>query len=212
MFVKIYDKNGKEIGKSKAPSQIFSVKINPDLLHQVVVAQTTNRRRVIAHAKTRAEVRGGGKKPWRQKGTGRARHGSIRSPLWKGGGVTFGPRKNKIFQQKINKKMRRLALFMALAAKAKEDKLILMDDLRPEELKTKFMAKIFKNLPVGNASCLLVLPIKNEDFTRAGRNLAKVAIKEAKDLNALDVLSRQYIVMPKESLKTLEKVFLTPKS
>jgi large subunit ribosomal protein L4 len=119
------------------PKEIFDVEINPDLIHQVVVAQTANRRRVIAHTKGRGEVRGGGKKPWRQKGTGRARHGSIRSPLWKGGGVTFGPTKERTFKKEINKKMKRKALFMVLTAKAKNNLLLVLDKIILEQPKTK---------------------------------------------------------------------------
>ena len=103
MLVNTYNQKGEKVGQTLLPREIFGVEINPDLVHQVVVSQMANRRKVIAHTKTRGEVRGGGKKPWRQKGTGRARHGSIRSPIWKGGGVVFGPRKEKIFKKEIPK-------------------------------------------------------------------------------------------------------------
>ena len=129
MKVSVYNQEGKEVGKVLLPKEIFEVKVNPDLVHQVVVCQMANRRQPIAHTKDRGEVRGGGRKPWSQKGTGRARHGSIRSPLWIGGGVTFGPRKEKIFKKKIPKKMRRKALFMVLSGKAKENLLLVLDKL-----------------------------------------------------------------------------------
>ncbi len=184
------------------------MKLNPDLVHQVTVVQVANRRHNIAHTKNRAEVRGGGKKPWRQKGTGRARHGSIRSPLWKGGGVTFGPRNERIFAQKINKKMRRKALFMVLSAKVKDEELILLDELRLTQPKTKLMANVLKALPVGKSSCIVALPNMDEKLIRASRNITNVQPVQVKDLNALDVLSRRYILMPKESVRVLQKIFM----
>jgi len=142
MKVSVYDQQGKEIGTTLLPKEIFDVKLNPDLVHQVATSQMANRRQVIAHTKDRGEVRGGGKKPWRQKGTGRARHGSIRSPLWKGGGVTFGPTKERNFKKIIPKKMKRKALFMVLSAKAKENLLIILDTLKLPLPKTKVISQI----------------------------------------------------------------------
>ena len=139
-----YTQNGKESGKAELPSEIFDVKMNSDLVHQVVIAQMSNQRQVIAHTKDKSEVRGGGKKPWKQKGTGRARHGSIRSPIWKGGGVTFGPTKDRNFKKKINKKMRRKALFMVLSSKVKDKEMIILDELKIEKPKTKEIMKIIQ--------------------------------------------------------------------
>ena len=110
----LYNLKGEKIGTTVLPKEIFEVKINPDLIHQIAVSQSANRRRVIAHTKDRSDVSGGGRKPWRQKGTGRARHGSIRSPIWRGGGITFGPTKERVFSQKAPKRMKRKALFMVL--------------------------------------------------------------------------------------------------
>ena len=152
MFVKTYDQTGKEVGQTRLPLEIFGVKMNQDVVHRVVLAQRANQRQITAHTKDRSEVRGGGKKPWRQKGTGRARHGSIRSPLWRGGGVTFGPRKERNFKQKINKKMRRKALFMVLSAKAKDNLLVILSDLKLEKPKTKLMAEVLKQLPAKDSS------------------------------------------------------------
>ncbi len=208
MAIKVYDQNGKEVGEMELPPEVFNVKMNSDLLHQVVVAQQANRRQVIAHTKDRGEVRGGGRKPWPQKGTGRARHGSIRSPIWIGGGVVFGPRKERNFKQKINKKMRRKALLMALSAKAKAKELILLDDLKLDQPKTKLMAQVFNNLPVGESSCLLVLPKYDLTLIRASRNLPNVQPMQAKDLNALDVLSYKYLVMPKEAIEVIKNTFV----
>lgn len=208
MFVKCYDQNGKEISQTRLLSEIFDVKINPDLIHQVVVSQMANRRRVIAHTKGRGEVRGGGRKPWRQKGTGRARHGSIRSPLWKGGGVTFGPTKEKVFKKKIPKKMKRLALLMTLSAKAKNNFLILLDKLNIEKIKTKLMTEILKKLPCKNESVLVALPKLDKNLILSTRNIPEVETIQVKDLNALDLLSFKYLLMPKESIKVIKETFL----
>ncbi len=146
MKISTYTQNGKESGKAELPSEIFDVKMNSDLVHQVVLAQMSNQRQVIAHTKDKSEVRGGGRKPWKQKGTGRARHGSIRSPIWKGGGVTFGPTKDRNFKKKINKKMRRKALFMVLSSKVQDKEMIVLDKLKIEKPKTKEIAMVIENL------------------------------------------------------------------
>jgi large subunit ribosomal protein L4 len=203
----VYNQEGKEIGTTLLPKEIFDVKINPDLVHQVVVSQMANRRKVIAHTKTRAEVRGGGRKPWRQKGTGRARVGSIRSPLWKGGGVVFGPRKEKVFKKEIPKKMKRLALFMVLSGKIKNNLLILLDKLKIEKPKTKEMTEILKKLPCKNESSLIALPELNKNLIIATRNIPDVETIQAKDLNALDLLSFKHLIMPKESIKVIKETF-----
>ncbi len=204
----IYNQEGKEIGTTLLPKEIFDVKINPDLVHQVVVSQMANRRKVIAHTKTRAEVSGGGRKPWRQKGTGRARAGSIRSPLWKGGGVIFGPRKERVFKKEIPKKMKRLALFIALSGKVKNNLLILLDKLKIEKAKTKLITEILKKLPCKNESSLIILPELNKNLILAARNIPDVETIQAKDLNALDLLSFKYLVMPKEAIKVIKETFL----
>ena len=126
MLIKTYDQNGKEVGQTRLLSEIFDVKINPNLVYQVVISQMANRRKVLAHTKTRGEVRGGGRKPWPQKHMGRARHGSSRSPLWRKGGIVFGPRREKVFKKRVPKKMRRKALFMVLSAKAKNNLFVLL--------------------------------------------------------------------------------------
>lgn len=208
MLVDTYNQEGKKIGQTRLPSEVFGVKFNPNLVHQVAVAQAANRRQAIAHTKTRGEVSGGGRKPWRQKGTGRARHGSIRSPLWRGGGITFGPTKERVFKQKINKKMRRKALFMVLSAKAKEGELVVLDDLKLEQPKTKLMAQILKSLPVGSSSCLLALPTTDKTLIRASRNIPKVRPMLARDLNVLDLLSYKYLLMTKEGIKVIKETFI----
>lgn len=208
MTVKIYNQKGEEVGKTELPKEIFEVVLNSDLVHQVVLVQQANQRRKIAKAKDRSEVRGGGKKPWRQKGTGRARHGSIRSPLWKGGGVTFGPRTERVFKKIIPKKMRRKALFMVLSDKAKENFLLILDKLEIEEAKTKLMREILDKLFLKKGSGLLVLPEMQKDIILAARNIPKVQTIQAKDLNVLDLLNYKYVLMLKESIEVIKKTFL----
>ena len=210
MLVKTYDTNGKEVGQTRLPSEIFDVKMNSDLVHQVAVSQMANKRTVIAHTKDRAQVRGGGRKPWRQKGTGRARHGSRRSPLWKGGGVTFGPTKERNFEKKINKKMKRKAILMVLSAKVKNNLLLILEKLSLEKPKTKLMAGILKKLPIKGSS-LIILPQLEREIVRAARNSPKTATIEARNLNALDLLSFKYLIMPKDSVKVIKTTFLKSK-
>ena len=205
----IYNQNAEKTGTIELMDGIFGVAMNKDLLYQVTTSQIANQRQVIAHAKGRGEVRGGGKKPWRQKGTGRARHGSIRSPLWKGGGVTFGPRNDKIYEKDIPKKMRRKALLMMLADKAKSNQLLILDKIELEKGKTKEMALIVSNLPCKNQSCLIALPNYDKKIFLAGRNIKKTDIEDARNLNVLDLLNHKYLLIVKDSIKTIEKTFHT---
>jgi len=189
------------------PKEIFEVKLNQDLVYQVAVSQMANRRQVLANTKGRGEVSGGGKKPWRQKGTGRARVGSIRSPLWRGGGITFGPTKERNFKKKINKKMKKTALFMILSAKAKDNNLTVLEELKIEKAKTKIMAGIFKNLPGSGKNILLVLPKLEKDVILASRNLPGIRTVEARNLNSLDLLSFKRLIMPKETIRVIKETF-----
>ena len=206
MKVSVYDKEGKEMAQTVLPKEVFGLEMNSDLVHQVAVAQSANRRQVIAHTKDRGNVRGGGKKPWRQKGTGRARHGSRRSPLWRGGGTTFGPTKERNFKKVISRKMRRKALFMVLSAKAKDNSLFVLDDLVVESPKTKLIAGILNKLPI-KGSCLIILPKRDEKLERAAANLKNTGIIGAKDLNVMDLLSYKYAVLPKEGIKVIKETF-----
>ncbi|PIR72239.1 MAG: 50S ribosomal protein L4 [Candidatus Nealsonbacteria bacterium CG10_big_fil_rev_8_21_14_0_10_36_24] len=208
MFIKVLNQKGKEVGETELPKEIFEVPMNPDLVHQVVLVQAANRRRKIAKTKDRSEVRGGGKKPWRQKGTGRARHGSIRSPIWRGGGVTFGPTGREVFKKRIPKKMRRKALFMVLSAKAKENLIFVLDNLKIEKPKTKIMVEILEQLFLKKSSGLLVLPKIDENIIKSVRNIPKIDPIQAKDLNVLDLLNYKYIVMPKEAIEVIKETFL----
>lgn len=209
----LYNQKGDNIGKIKLPDSIFGLKLNMDLLYQVVTAQRANKRQIVAHAKGRSEVRGGGKKPWRQKGTGRARHGSIRSPLWKGGGVTFGPTKEKIYKKDINRKMARKALMVALASKLVDNNLFVVDAIKLEKPKTKEIFGIFKSISKNYpdkrmSNTLLVLPTNDKDFVRASGNLKNLDIIEARNLSTLDAVSYKNLLFAKESIEVLEKMLM----
>jgi len=207
MKVTVYNQEGKEVGQAILPKEIFEVKVNSDLLHQVAVSQLANKRTVVAHAKGRGDVRGGGRKPWRQKGTGRARHGSIRSPLWRGGGVTFGPTKEKVFKKEIPKKMKRKALFMVLTQKARKDLLVLLDNLKIDQPKTKLMLEVLNNLPCKGKSSLIALPERDKNIILSARNMPKTQTIAARDLNVLDLLSFKYLVVPKAAIKVIKETF-----
>lgn len=209
MKIDTYNQNGEKTGQTLLPKEVFSVPLNPDLVHQVVVSQMANQRQVIAHAKDRSEVRGGGRKPWKQKGTGRARHGSIRSPLWKGGGVTFGPTKERNYKKIIPKKIKRKALFMALSSKVKDNELIIVDELKLESSKTKEFAAFLKAiLKEKKGKILVALSQENDTIIRAARNIPQVKVVLANNLNALDVLNYKYLLMPKEAINILKEKFL----
>jgi large subunit ribosomal protein L4 len=203
MKYELLNKEGEIVDEIELPEKVFNVPLNKDLLWQVIVSYLANQRKNIAHTKTRAEVRGGGKKPWRQKGLGRARHGSIRSPIFIKGGITFGPRKERIFKKKINKKMKKKALLMVLSEKFKNKLLKIVDDLKIEDGKTKTMKNFLKKLGV-EKSVLIVLPEKNEKVKRASRNLPKVKTVILKDLNPLLLLQYRYLLLPKEAIDKIK--------
>lgn len=208
MKISTYDQEGKEVGQTLLPKEIFGLEVNQDLIHQVVVSQMANRRQVSAHTKGRGEVSGGGRKPWRQKGTGRARHGSTRSPIWRHGGVSFGPTKNRDFKKKINKKIKRLALSMVLSAKAQNNFLVVLDTLKLEKVKTKIVAEILKKLPCKQESVLIALPGVDKNVILAARNIAQAKVVQIKDLNALDLLNFKYLLIPKDSIKILKETLI----
>jgi len=206
----LYNQSAEEVGTVSLPDSVFAVPSNNDLLHQVIVSLMANKRQIIAHAKTRSEVRGGGKKPWRQKGTGRARHGSIRSPIWKGGGVTFGPTKDVIFKKKIGKKMARKALVVALSEKARSNSIIVIDNIGLDIPKTKEVAgilKAFKQKLDRTGSILIVTPPADKNLYRAVKNIQKVGVIEARNLNSLEVLSCKNLMIMKEAVSTLNSNF-----
>lgn len=208
MLIDTYNQEGEKTGQTRLASEIFGVKMNQDLVYQVTVSQASNRRQSTAHTKGRGDVRGGGKKPWRQKGTGRARHGSIRSPLWRGGGTTFGPTNERNFKRKINKKTRRLALLMVLSEKAKNNLVVILDDLKLEKPKTKLFTEILNKLPSAGKKSLIALPEQDKNLILAARNISGTETMSAKDLNCLDLLSVKYLILSKESIKIIKETFL----
>ncbi len=210
----IYNQKGEEISKTDLPEDIFGLELNSDLVHQAVVAQAANARKVIAHTKDRSEVRGGGRKPWRQKGTGRARHGSSRSPIWRGGGITFGPTKERNFSKKINKKMKRKALFMSLSSKLRDKELILIDSFKLNEVKTKEMSQVLNNLSKKiekdlKKGVLIISPKSDQNIIRASKNIPKTKISRADSLNVLDVLSYKHLLIlsPQDTVKIIQESY-----
>lgn len=209
MKVPLFNQEGKEINTLDLPEKVFNVKTDPDLLHQAVLYYERLERRPIAKTKTRAEVRGGGKKPWRQKGTGRARHGSIRSPIWRGGGVVFGPSPEKKYKIKLPKKMRKRALFIVLSQKLKDGEVIFLDKIKVSEPKTKEAAGLLKNLAkikddIERKKTIFVFSRKYEDFLRAVRNIKKVSAIGANFLNPYILLKNKYLIMEKEAIKYIK--------
>ena len=217
METKLYNQDGKEVGNIALPDAVFNAKRNDRLLQQVVLAMQSNARQSTAHTKDRREVSGGGKKPWKQKGTGRARHGSIRSPLWKGGGTTFGPRHERNYEQKASKKMRARALAVALSEKFRHGELFFVDSLAPAGAKTKSAKAIISRLgAIPGAEKLakrkqnalyISLPGSDAAVERSFRNIGSVEVAEVRNMNPVDALRYKYvaIVRPADALKILEK-------
>lgn len=197
--IKIYNQKGEVKGEMELP-KFLQVEWNPLLVKQVVDSIMANSRQVLANTKGRGEVSGGGRKPWKQKGTGRARQGSIRSPIWKGGGVTFGPKKERDFSKKINKKMMKKALFVVLARKAKDGELKLVENFELASSKTKAVSGMIKNI-TGGKSALLLIDKANKNANLATRNLINVRNLMPENLNAFELMNRKNVLM---DIKTLE--------
>lgn len=210
--VKVYNQSAAPIKDLELSAKIFGMKANADLLHQAVITQQANERQVLAHTKDRSEVRGGGKKPWKQKGTGRARVGSSRSPLWVGGGVTFGPTKDRNFSMKMNKKMRQKAIMMCLSDKIAQSSLVIIDTLKMEEFKTKqfnaMLAAFEKDvLPADRRSLLVINGEKDEKARYSGRNLKGVTIINPENINIVDLITSRQVLMTEEGIISLEKQY-----
>jgi large subunit ribosomal protein L4 len=215
METKIYNTNGKEAGKIQLPETIFGLPWNADLVHQVIHSMQLNARTPVAHTKSRGEVRGGGKKPWRQKGTGRARHGSTRSPIWVGGGVAHGPRNDKNYSRKINKKVKTKALYTILSQKLRDNEVLFVDALGFSEPKAK-EAKLVVNRLAGvkgyeslatkkKNAALITLSKKDAAVEKSFNNFGNIEVEEIRNINPLAVLNYKYLVIanPDESLKII---------
>lgn len=205
MKISVYNKKGENNSEINISDGILDIDWNPDLVHQVFVAQRANSREYAGHVKDRSEVRGGGRKPWRQKGTGRARHGSIRSPIWVGGGITFGPNKNRKPVKDINKKMKIKALFSLLSKKHDEEELIVVDSFNFDNYKTKTAKEFLDNILNGEKmNILLVATEENKDIKKAVGNIDNVDTISAKSLNVSDILSYKFLVIEKDAFETIE--------
>jgi len=215
MKADIYNTQGKKAGSVELPESVFGVAWNDSLMHQVVTSMQANARTMVAHTKNRGDVSGGGKKPWQQKGTGRARHGSIRSPIWKGGGVTHGPLKEKVYARDIPKKMRAKALFMALSRKLKDGEILFVDSIGIPEPKTAAAKKMlgslasvsgFEKFSKKHNAALIALSTPSDSVTKSFRNIGNVTCIAVRNLNPVAVLGATYLVLenPKAAVKIVE--------
>ena len=202
--VAVYNMEGKEVDKIELNDSIFGVEINEHLVHMAVLQQLANKRQGTQKAKTRSEVRGGGRKPWRQKGTGHARQGSTRSPQWTGGGVVFAPTP-RAYSFKLNKKEKRAALKSALTSRVVENKFVVVDELKLDEIKTKKFVEVLKNLNVEKA--LVVLNDMDEKVIASAANIPTVKTTQTNELNVFDVLKYDTVVVTKAAVATIEEVY-----
>lgn len=204
--IPVYNQEGKEAGTLELSKAVFGVPVKEALVAEVALAQQANSRTSIAHTKMRGDVRGGGRKPWKQKGTGRARQGSIRSPQWRGGGIVFGPRSLRNFTVKINKKTRQAVLRMVLSDKVANQKLVVIDIL-PQDGKTKTMAMVRRALPGAGRKALVVLDTKDEPVIRAFANVPRTVTIAARSLNVVELLRHEYIIASKSAIAAIESVY-----
>ena len=202
--VSVYNIEGKEVGSIELNDAVFGVEVNEHLVHMAVVNQLANNRQGTQSAKTRSEVSGGGRKPWRQKGTGHARQGSTRSPQWTGGGVVFAP-KPRDYSFKMNKKEKRAALCSALSSKVAESQIIVLDEFKLDEIKTKKVVEVMNNLKASKA--LVVLEGENKNVVLSGRNIPTVKVTATNEINTYDVLKYETLVVTKAAVEKLEEVY-----
>lgn len=203
--VDVKNVKGEKVEKIKLSEKVFDLKLNEQLLRNVYEAKRASGRKVIAHTKERSERRGGGSKPWRQKGTGRARHGTIRSPLWKKGGVTFGPRKERNYKQKVNKKVNRKAIFVALSEKLRKKRLVVIDSFTLDKPKTKLASQVLVKLLPKTAKDVLVILTKNQAAIRATRNIKIAKAIRAENINIIDLLNFDGVIFDKEAIENFQK-------
>ena len=202
--VSVFNIEGKEVGSIELNDAVFGVEVNEHLVHMAVVNQLANNRQGTQSAKTRSEVSGGGRKPWRQKGTGHARQGSTRAPQWTGGGIVFAP-KPRDYSFKMNKKEKRIALLSALSSKVAESKIVVLDEFKLDEIKTKKFVEVMNNLKVENA--LVVLEGENKNVVLSGRNIPSVKVTATNEINTYDVLKYTTLVVTKAAVEKLEEVY-----
>ena len=202
--IEVVDVNGKKVKDLELNDKVFGIEPNENVVHSVVVNYLANQRQGTQSTKTRSEVAGGGRKPWRQKGTGRARQGSIRAPQWIKGGIALGP-KPRSYSYKVNKKERDLAIRSVLSAKLAEKELIVLDKLELKAIKTADMAKVLKNLKVENA--LIVLPVKDENVVKSTNNIEKVETSTVSSINSYEVLKHTNLIVTEDAVKKLEEVY-----
>ena len=202
--VKVYDIEGKEVETLELNDAVFGVEINEHIMHKAVVGQLANNRQGTQSAKTRSEVSGGGRKPWRQKGTGHARQGSTRAPQWTGGGIVFAP-KPRDYSFKMNKKEKRAALCSALSSKVAESQIIVLDEFKLDEIKTKKFVEVMNNLKASKA--LVVLEGENKNVVLSGRNIPTVKVTATNEINTYDVLKYETLVVTKAAVEKLEEVY-----
>ena len=203
--VSVYNMEGKEVGKIDLNDAIFGVEVNEHLVHMAVLQQLADKRQGTQKAKTRSEVSGGGRKPWRQKGTGHARQGSIRAPQWKGGGVVFAP-VPRDYSFKMNKKEKRAALKSALTDKAQNNNLIVVDELKFDEIKTKKFAEVMNNLKA-TRKALVVLADNDQNVVLSARNLAEASTTLTNTLNVYDIVNARTLVLTKDAVAKIEEVY-----
>ncbi len=202
--VSVYNMKGETVGDIELKDEIFGVEVNEHLVHMAVVAQLANKRQGTQSAKTRSEVSGGGRKPWRQKGTGHARQGSIRAAQWTGGGIVFAP-KPRDYSVKLNKKEKRIALKSALTSRVNDNKIFVIDELKVDEIKTKTMADFFKSLNLDKA--LVVLNDNDQKVICSTRNIENVKVDLTNTINVFDILKYDNLVLDKAALATIEEVY-----
>jgi len=207
MKIEVYNIEGKKIEDMEISDFVFGLSRNDELVHQVVVSLAANKRESISHTKTRGERAGSGKKPWKQKGTGRARVGSVRTPVWKKGGIVFGPRSERNYKKKINRKMNTKAILSVLSGKAKDKEIYVIDKMKISDKKTKEMAKVLKNLDLSGKT-LMVFNDKERELMLASRNLKNVQNILSKQLNILDMLNNKNMLISKDSIREIEKKYI----
>lgn len=207
MKIQVFNSKGEKKEQYELPTDIFGITPNNNLVHQVYRYQVLNTLYPVAHTKDRSEVRGGGKKPWKQKGTGRARHGSTRSPIWRKGGITFGPTSLRNFAISINKKMKRKALFMALSTRVNDGKFILVDDFALSEMKTKNAISILNNLKLNTAKTLIVFDRKDKNIEKSFANIPNISLIPFDSLNLMDILKTDTILTDINAVESIKSIY-----